>query len=249
MELFLSLAALGAFSLLPAGAPVLLRCGLTACLRFSPRAALALSSFAALAAASSVLVCRGGLRAIPVCQRTPVAISAFLGGTLGRMLLLMFTARFSGSLALSRVQAVPLFLLALAAAFPRRMSFPASRAGLFLFSLLCAICEGFFGCGGTVLFLLAGRRLLYRRRFSPSGAALLLSLVAQFSALLLTLFSAASEIFPAQILLSLFVASALGGVIFEHTKKRSPVKSGLRIALCMYMILAALAGIEQSFLY
>ena len=118
MELFLFLAALCAFSLLPSAAPVLLRCGLTACLRFSPRAALALSSLAALTSCASMLLCRGGLRAEPVRQRIPVFIPAFLGGTLGRMLLLMFTARFSGSLALSRIQSLPILLLAVASVFP-----------------------------------------------------------------------------------------------------------------------------------
>jgi len=248
MELFLSLAALYAFALLPAGAPVLLRCGLAACLRFSPRAALALSSCAALAASASMLLCRGGLRAAPASQRAPVAAAALMGGTSGRMLLVMFTARFSGSLALAKMQAAPLVLLALAAAFPRRLRLPASRTGLFFFALLCASVEGFFGCGGTALFLLAGQHGVRRQRFSPSGAALLLGFAAQLSALLLTHFSGAAEIFPVRLPLALAAASALGGTGFEKTKKRSPVKKGLRIALCMYMLLAALSGAEQAFL-
>lgn len=248
MELFLFLAALCAFSLLPSAAPVLLRCGLTACLRFSPRAALALSSLAALTSCASMLLCRGGLRAVPVRQRIPVFIPAFLGGTLGRMLLLMFTARFSGSLALARVQTLPLLLLAVIAVFPRRILFPASCAGLFAFSLLCAAAEGFFGCGGAALFLFAGRRDLNRRRFSLPGAALLLSFIAQLSAILLTLLSGACEIFPGRMLLALFTASALGGVIFEKTKKRAAIQHGLRIALLLYTLLSALSCAEQAFL-
>lgn len=248
MELFLFSAALGAFSLLPSGAPVLLRCGLSACLRFSPRAALALSSLAALSGHASMLACRGGLRGVPLRLRTPVAAAAFFGGTLGRMLLMMFTARFSGSLSLSRIQAMPLVLLALAAAFPQRMRLPRSRAGLFAFSLLCAMADGFFGCGGSALFLLFGHGGISRRRFSPSGAALLLGSLAHLSAILLTLLSGAAEIFPARMLLTLICASALGGAVFEKAKKRSPVKAGLRTALCLYMLLAALAGAEQAFL-
>lgn len=248
MELFLFLAALCAFSLLPSAAPVLLRCGLTACLRFSPRASLALSSLAALTSCASMLLCRGGLRAVPVRQRIPVFIPAFLGGTLGRMLLLMFTARFSGSLALLRLQAIPLFLLAVASVCPRRIPFPASRSGLFPFSLFCASVEGFFGCGGAVLFLFAGRRDLNRRRFSLPSAALLLSFIAQLSAILLTLLSDAYEIFPGRMLLALFAASALGGVIFEKTKKRAAIQHGLRIALLLYTLLSALSCAEQAFL-
>lgn len=248
MELFLSLAALCAFSILPAGAPVLLRCGLAACLRFSPRAALALSALASLSGCASMLFCRCGVRGILLRQRVPVAAAAFLGGTLGRMLLIMFTARFSGSLALARVQAAPLFLLALAAWFPRQMRMPCSRTGLFAFSLLCAAIEGFFGCGGAILFLLAGRSGVHRRHASPPGGALLLGIIAQISALLLTHLSGAAEIFPAQLLLSLSAASTLGGVIFEKAKKRSPIKTGLRMALLLYTCLSALAGIEQAFL-
>ena len=248
MELFLSFAALCAFSVLPAGAPLLLRCGLAACLRFSPRAALALSALASLSGCASMLVCRSGVRGISICQRAPVAAAAFLGGTLGRMLLIMFTARFSGSLALARMQAVPLSLLALAAAFPRRIRLPRNQTGLFAFSLLCAAVEGFFGCGGAILFLLAGRGGVHRRHASPPSAALLLGIIAQSSALFLTHLSGAAEIFPTRLLLSLLSASMLGGVIFEKTKKRSPIKPGLRMALLLYACLAALAGMEQAYL-
>jgi len=249
MELFLSLAALWGFALLPAAAPVALRCGLTACLRFSPRAALALSSCAALAGCASHLLCRGGIRAIPIRQRTLVTSAAFIGGTVGRMLLLMFTARFSGSLALARIQTVPLMLLALAASLPRKMHLPRSRAGFFVYALLCAACEGFFGCGGMALFLLAGYSGVRRRRVSPPGAALLLGTIAQLSALLLTQFSGAAEIFPARLPLSLAAAAWLGGAVFEKTKKRGAIQKGLRIALYVYMMLAALSCAEQAFLH
>ena len=248
MEPFLFLSALGAFFLLPAAAPVVLRCGLAACLRFSPRAALALSSCAALSGCAAMLSCRGGLRGVTLLQRLPVAAAAFLGGTLGRMLLLMFTARFSGSLSLSRVQAAPLLLLVLVGMFPRKLRLPCAPSGLFAFSLLCAFAEGFLGCGGTAHFLLAGRSGVCRRPASPSGAALLLGFIAQLSALLLTHLSGAAEIFPARLPLSLAAAAALGSVFFEKTKKRAGIQRGLRIALCMYMVFAALAGIEQSFL-
>jgi len=248
MGLFLSLAALSAFSFLPAGASVLLRCGLSACLRFSPRAALALSSIAALSACAAMLLGRGGLRAVPIQQRAPVTLAAFGGGTAGRMLLLMFTARFSGSLELAQAQAIPLLLLALAAAFSHRLPLPSSKAGLFTFALLCSACDGFFGCGSAALFLFFGKRGVRRRLAFPQGAALLCGIVAQFFALLLTLFSGAAQVFPSQMLLALSAASALGGVIFEKTKKRGTAQRGLRIALCVYMLLAASAGIEQAFL-
>lgn len=247
MELIFSLAALGAFSLFPAGAPILLRCGLTACLRFSPRAALALSSLTALSCCAAMLACRGGLRAVPESQRSPVAAAAFLGSTLSRMLLLMFVSRFSGSLALARLQAVPLLLLSLVAAFPRRFHPPRTRSGLFAFSLLCAFVEGFFGCGSAALFLFFGHSGICRRRISLPGAALLLCLTAQCSALLLTWLAGASEIFPFPLLLALISAAALGSAAFEKTKKRSPIKTGLRIVLLFYTCLAALAGTEQAF--
>ena len=247
MELFLSFAALCAFSLLPAGTPVLLRCGLSACLRFSPRAALALSSVAALSACMAMLLCRGGLRAVPPAQRSPAALAGLLGGTTGRMLLLLFTARFSGSLELARVQAIPLLLIALFIVLPSRPLLTGSRMGLFAFSLLCAACDGFFGCGCMTLFVLFSACEIRRKPASVPGAALLCSFTAQICALLLTILSGAAQVFPPRTLISLCAASALGGVIFEKMKKRSPLQKGLRMALCVYMLLAALAGVEQAF--
>lgn len=247
MELFLSFTALCAFSLLPAGAPVLLRCGLSACLRFSPRAALALSSVAALSACTAMLLCRGGLRAVPHAQCSPAALAGMLGGTMGRMLLLMFTARFSGSLELARAQAAPLVLLAASCLLPFRFPFPGSRAGLFAFSLLCALSGGFFGCGETALFILFTKHETRRKIASLQGAALLCSIMAQSCALLLTLLSGAAQVFPIRTLLILSASAALGGVIFERMKKRSPLQKGLRVALCLYMLLSALSGAEQAF--
>lgn len=247
MELFLSFAALCAFSLLPAGAPVLLRCGLSACLRFSPRAALALSSVAALSACMAMLLCRGGLRVVLHAQRSPAALAGLLGGTTGRMLLLLFTARFSGSLELARMQAAPLLLFAAACLLPFRFSPSGSRAGLFLFSLPCALIDGFFGCGGAVLFFLFGKTGVRRRTFFLPGAALLCGMTAHVSALLLTLLSGAAQIFPPRTLIALCISASLGGTIFEKKKKRSPLEQRLRIALCVYLLLAALAGVEQAY--
>lgn len=247
MELFLSFAALCAFSLLPAGAPLLLRCGLSACLRFSPRAALALSSVAALSACMAMLLCRGGLRAVPPAQRSPAALAGLLGGTTGRMLLLLFTARFSGSLELARVQAAPLVLLTAACQFPLCLSLPNSRKGFFMLSLLYALMDGFFGCGCTALSVLFSKHRICRKSASVPGAALLCSFTAQSCALLLTLLSGAAQIFPLRMLIALCTAAAFGGAIFEKTKKRSLLQGRLRMALCVYMLLAALAGVEQAF--
>ena len=134
MEFVLFVAACLAFSLSPAHAPLALRCGLAACLRFSPRAAIALSAVAAFSGHLGALAGRGGLRAVPPAQRPPVACAAVVGGTLGRMALLLFVARFSGSLALAQLQAAALLVLCAAALLPGRvgrMRLPRSRAGLF----------------------------------------------------------------------------------------------------------------------
>ena len=248
MELFLSAAALCAFSLSPAGASVMLRCGLAACLRFSPRAALALSSIASLSCCTAMFFCRGGLRAIPNRQRAANAAAAFFGGTVGRMLLILFTARFSGSLALSRLQAIPLLLLSAVCMHPLCPFSQNSHSRLFWSSLFCAALDGFFGCGGTAFFLLFTQTGVRRKRLFLPGAALLNGIFAQCAALLFTFFSGAAQIFPGRMLFSLAAASALGGIIFEKTKKRGQAHRGLRIALSLYTLLAALAGIEQAFL-
>ena len=96
-----------------------LRCGLAASLRFSPRAALALSGIAALCGSLAALFARGGLGAAPAPARSRLIPATFAGGTLGRSLLLMFTARFTGSLPLLRVQVVPLLMLCLLFLLPQ----------------------------------------------------------------------------------------------------------------------------------
>lgn len=251
MEIALFFSAWLAFSLSPALAPLALRGGLAACLRFSPRAALALSSVAALWGCLGALAARGALHAVPPGQRFPVAIAGITGGTAGRMLLLMFVARFSGSLELARMQALPLLALTLAALLPgslRRIPLPRTRIGLYLFSLLCAFVGGCFGCGALAAFGLAARGGVHRRSDAPASAALLLALTAHASALLLTLLSGGAQVFPPRMLVVLSSGALLGGWRFEKSKKRGEVRKGLRAALGVYALLAALAGVEQAFL-
>ena len=250
MEIALFSSAWLAFSLTPVLAPLALRGGLAACLRFSPRAALALSSVAALWGCLGTLTARGGLRTVPPGQRFPTAIAGITGGTAGRMLLLMFAARFPGSLALARMQAIPLLALALAALLPaglRRIPLPRTRTGLNLFSLLCACIGGQFGCGALAVFHLTARGGVCRRRDAPACAALLLAITAHASALLLTLLSGGAQVFPPRMLLSLSSGAFLGGWRFEKHKKRGEVLRGLRAALGVYTLLAALSGVEQAF--
>lgn len=251
MEIALFSSAWLAFSLSPALAPPALRSGLAACLRFSPRAALALSSVAALWGCLGALAARGGLHAVPPGQRLPVVIAGITGGTIGRMLLLMFVARFPGSLALVRMQAFPLLALTLAALLPaslRRVPLPQTRIGLYLFSLLCAFVGGYFGCGALAAFGLAAYGGVHRRKDASASAALLLALTAHASALLLTLLSGGAQILPPRMLLALSSGALLGGWRFEKSKKRGEVRRGLRAALGVYALLAALSGVEQAFI-
>lgn len=251
MEIALFSSAWLLFSLSPALAPLALRGGLAACLRFSPRAALALSSVAALGGCLGALAARGSLRAVPPGQRFPAAIAGMTGGTAGRMLLLMFVARFSGSLALSRMQALPLLALTLAALLPdrpRRIPLPRTRVGLALLSLPCACIGGCFGCGALATFGLAEPGGVHRHRDAPASAALLLALTAHVCALLLTLLSGGAQVFPGRMLLALSSGAFIGGWRFEKIKKRGEVRRGLRAALGVYALLAALAGVEQAFL-
>lgn len=250
MEITLFSSAWLAFSLSPALAPLALRGGLSACLRFSPRAALALSSVAALWGCLGALAARGGLHAVPPGQRLPVVIAGITGGTIGRMLLLMFVARFSGSLELARMQALPLLVLTLATLLPdslRRIPLPHTRIGLYLFSLLCAFVGGCFGCGALAAFGLTACSGVHRRKNAPASAALLLALTAQASALLLTLLSGGTQVFPPRMLLALSSGAFFGGWRFEKSKKRGEVRRGLRAALGVYTLLSALAGVEQAF--
>lgn len=238
------------FALSPALAPLALRGGLAACLRFSPRAAIALSSIAALAGSLGVLASRGGLRAVPPGQRLPVLLAGITGGTLGRMLLLLFVTRFPGSLALTRAQAIPLLLLVLAALLPdglRRMPLPRTRTGLYVFSLPCAVIGGSLGCGALAAFSLSSDAGVRRQKGAPASAALLLACAAHASALLLTVLSGGAQVFPRRMLLALSLGASLGGWRFGRSKKRGEVRRGLCAALGVYALLAALAGVEQAF--
>ena len=251
MEIALFLSAALAFSLSPALAPLALRCGLSACLRFSPRAAVALSSVAALSGCLGMLLSRGGLRCVPPLQRLPVAIAAVVGGTIGRMLLLIFVARFSGSLELARLQALPLLALTLLALMPlglRRIPLPETRIALAVFSLPAACIEGHFGCGALAVLALAAHSGVHRKSGASASFALLLALLAQGSALLLTALSGGAQVLPPRMLLALSAGSLAGGWQFEQSKKRGEVRRGLRAALGVYALFAALTGVEQAFL-
>ncbi|MGN0772459.1 MAG: hypothetical protein ACI4MP_01540 [Candidatus Ventricola sp.] len=250
MEIALFASAWLAFSLSPALAPLALRCGLSACLRFSPRAAIALSSVAALGGCLGALAARRAWATVPPDQRMPVSIAGITGGTAGRMLLLMFVARFSGSLELARLQVLPLLAPTLAALLPgrlRRIPLPRTRIGLYLFSLFCALIGGQFGCGTLALFSLAARGGVHRKSDAPASAALLLAITAHASALLLTLLSGGAQVLPPRMLAALSSGAFVGGWRFEKIKKRGEVRRGLRTALGVYALLAALAGVEQAF--
>lgn len=251
MEIALFAAASLCFYLFPALGAIALRTGLSACLRFSPRAAVALGSISAFLGCLGMLLPRGGLRCVPPGQRLPAVLAGVIGGTLGRMALLMFTARFSGSLALARLQAIPLLLVTLLALLPagfRRLPQPRTRTGLFLLMLPCAMLEGHAGCGALALLSLTGQDGVRRRDNAPASAALLLAAMAQGSALLLTLLSGGAQVFPPRMLIAPSLGAFFGGWRFEQNKKRGGIRKGLCAALGVYAVFAALAGIEQAFL-
>ena len=238
-------------------APALfLRCGLAASLRFSPRAALALSGIAALCGSLAALFARGGLGAAPAPARSRLIPAAFAGGTLGRSLLLMFTARFTGSLPLLRVQVVPLLMLCLLFLLPQTgAAHPAPQrsprmSGAAAFGWLCFFCgmvDGFFGAGGQLLFLGLFPVRIVRRRFSVPASAALLTACAQAGALLLTAYSGAEQVFPGQMVALLSFGAALGALAAEAEQKRGPLAMGTSAALKVYLILSALAGVEHAF--
>lgn len=241
MELVLFGAALCAFFAGGPSAALLLRCGLNASLRFSPRAALALSSLCALSGALAQLLARGGLRAVPG-PRAALATLSFTGGVLGRALLLMLVARFPDSLLLLRVQVLPLLLILLLSLLPEGRRFAAAP---FAAAFPAAALGGFLGAGEAALlrlFLPAG---VIRGR--QSAAALLSSACAQGGALLLTLLCGAAQVFPARLLASAALGAALGALCAEGCKERGALRSGMRAALLVYGILAALACVEQAF--
>ena len=148
------------------------------------------------------------------------------------------------------MQALPLLALTLAALLPaslRRVPLPSTRIGLYLFSLLCAFVGGYFGCGALAVFGLTVNGGVHRRKDAPASATLLLALTAHASALLLTLLSGGAQVFPRRMILALSSGALFGGWRFEKSKKRGEVRQGLRTALEVYALLAALSGVEQAF--
>ena len=231
---------------------LLLRCGLSASLRFSPRAALALSSVAALCGDGAALFARGGLRAAPAPARARLIPMAFAGGTLGRSLLLMFTAGHTGSLPLLRLQVIPLLMLCLlallparAGTWPKRMRGPAAFRSLCFF---CGVVDGFFGAGGALLFNGLWPQRIERRRFSSPALPLLMAVCAQAGALLLTVCAGASQVFPLRMVALLGAGSALGALAAERRGERDAFTSGASVLLRAYLLLCALSGVEQAYL-
>lgn len=229
----------------PASA-LLLRCGLEACL-FSARASLSLAAFSALTGAAAGLLCRGGLHAVPYAQRMAAAFAGFTGGTLGRAALLILTARIPDTLFLSRLQALPLLLLAL---FPLRRpeakaQLPWATPKLFLFSQLCGTIDGFLGAGGTALFMTAALGGVSRGESIPSFA-LLMTICAQGGAILATILCQEAQHFPGRMLALLAMGSAAGAILSEKQKERGALHRGMRIALMAYLILSALSCMEQA---
>ena len=251
MEIALFFASLLFFYLGFPAPELLLRCGLAASLRFSPRAALALSSVAALCGALAALIKRGGLSSAPAPARALLIPASFAGGTLGRSLLLMFTASQTGSLPLLRLQVLPLLLLCLLALLPqrpgRRDAIEPRPYALRALSFFCGVVDGFFGAGGQLLFggLLPAR--IARRRFSSPALPLLHTVCAQAGALMLTACAGAAQVFPARMILLLAAGSALGALAGEAQKERGPLASGTSAALKAYLLLCALSGMEQAY--
>ena len=163
----------------------------------------------------------------------------------------MFTARFTGSLPLLRLQVVPLLMLCLLALLPQRAAHRPSRAPRpAVFAALCFFCgvvDGFFGAGGQLLFYGLWPPQIVRRRFSSPALPLLLTVCAQAGALLLTTCAGASQIFPGRMVALLAAGSALGALACEHQKKRGSLFMGTSAALRVYLMLCALAGMEQAY--
>lgn len=247
MELILFATACALWRISPPLAALALRCGLQACLRFSPRAAMALSAAAGCAACLCALARRGMLRAVPSAQLGPLTLAALVGGTLGRMLALMLDARLFSSLAFGRAQALPLLALVIAACVPGHLRFPRSVRSLLALALPCALAEGFFGAGGLALYALAAPPLV-RRHGAAQAGALLLCAAAQGAALLLTLLSGAAQVFPARLPAAMALGAALGAWLSGGAQKGGALPRGMRAALAVYAILAALACVEQGFL-
>ena len=229
---------------------LLLRCALAASLRFSPRASLALSGIAGLCGSLAALAVRGGFFAAPAPARGRLIPASFAGGTLGRALLVMFTARFTGSLPLLRLQVAPLLMLCLLCLLPQRAAPLTPRApSPAAFGALCFVCgvvDGFFGAGGQLLCSGLWPERIVRRRFSSPALPLLLTVCAQGGALLLTAFAGASQVFPGRMLALLAAGSALGALFAEREKERGPLLTNASVALKIYLVLTALSGVEQA---
>lgn len=246
MDFALCFAALLFFSAGHPASALLLRCGLEACQRFSPRAAIALASFASLCAAAAGLLCRSRLKSVPAKQRSICAVASFVGGCIGRALLLMFTARFPGTLTLTRAQMIPLLLFALLAIHtPMHGRLPLSPVPFALLILLCSLIDGFFGAGGMAFFSLAALGGINRGRAAPS-CALLMTVIAQASALLVTMLCGETQVFPGRMLTLLAAGSAIGALVCEQQKERGAFSYRLRTALWVYLVLAAASCIEQG---
>lgn len=260
MEILFVSAGFAAFFFGYPGSLLLLRCGFSACMRFSPRACIALTGVCGVSSALPLLLSRDLLRSSPGEPRTSAAVFGFAGGVFGRMLLLMYTARFSGSHDLLMLQAVPLALLCTAALFSAQFhpyKMPQKRMPLLLLSFCCAGADGFFGAGSDAILALASHRSILRRSDGPSSFALIVGFCAQSGALLFTILCGAAQVFPARIPVSLALGAALGAYLSEtavsgqkngYKKTRSAIHQGLRSALKIYLLFAALSCCEQAFL-
>lgn len=238
---------IGAFACFFAGHPapaLVLRCGLSACMRFSPRAALGLSGLAALFACALCLAHRAVTRRIaPVHPALPVC--AFLGGSLGRAVVLMMDAALPSSLSLLRVQAVPLAVLTAASIFVRPPRRDASLRAAAVLAFILAALDGFFGADTTLLLTSLTRTGIARRRV-PS-ASLLACLCAQLGATLLTHFTGAALIFPTRMYVFMLTGAALGVLLGQTTKERGKFPPALPVLVSVYGLIAALACVGHAF--
>lgn len=229
---------------------LLVRLALGASRLLSPRTSLTLSGLCALSGALAALLSRGAARSAPAPARERLPLAAFGGGALGRALLLAFCARFPSSLPLARLQAAPLLLLCLLSLLPERASRPARTpprpAAFRALCLLCGAAEGFLGAGGALLFSALWPPGIVRRRFSSSALALLLTVCAQAGALLAAGCAGASQDLPVRLAAALAAGAALGALVGEREKKRGPLGLRLALALRVYLLLCALAGVEQA---
>ena len=228
----------------PASA-LFLRCGLEASLHFSPRTAIELATLSSLSGALALLLIRGPT-SVPCKQRALCMGPAFVGGCIGQALLLMFSARFPGSITLARLQIVPLFLFTIAALLTRISEcFSLNSRRLLLISLLCSLIDGFFGAGGLILFSLFTTGGVKRRQQIPS-CALLVTCISRASALLLILLTGEAQLLPSRMVIAVAAGSAAGAVLWAYKNERGTLAKGLRTALTVYLVLAAASCAEQA---